>query len=149
MSALISIESSADGEAFLLYVEHFLCLTLKRGQIVVMDTLLQMYKKMRRVRELIKERDCSLVFLVSYSPNFNHIEEPLSKTRVLVGQRRKKFRSVRPTHRLAVVSGEQGGRPRLLQALRLRVASHSFIMKTALTPSTTLSAVPEAGAEAE
>lgn len=32
MGASMSIEGSADGEAFSLYVEHFLCPTLERGQ---------------------------------------------------------------------------------------------------------------------
>ena len=73
----MSVEGSADGETFLLYVEHFLCPTLKRGQIVVMDNL--QVHKMRRVRQLIEERGCSLVFLPSYSPDFNPIEQAFSK----------------------------------------------------------------------
>ena len=77
VGASMSIEGSADGEAFLLYVEHFLCPTLKRGQIVVMDNL--QVHKMKRVRELIEERGCSLVFLPSYSPDFNPIEQAFSK----------------------------------------------------------------------
>jgi predicted kinase len=67
----MSIEGSADREAFLLYIEHFLRPTLKRGQIVVIDNNLQVHKKMRRVRELIEGHGCSLVFLPSYSPDFN------------------------------------------------------------------------------
>jgi hypothetical protein len=39
MGASMSIEGSADGDAFLLYVERLLCPTLERGQIVVMDNL--------------------------------------------------------------------------------------------------------------
>jgi transposase len=39
MGASMSIEGSADGKAFVLYVEHFLCPNLKPGQIVVMDNL--------------------------------------------------------------------------------------------------------------
>jgi hypothetical protein len=31
----MSLEGSADGEAFLLYIERLLCPTLERGQIVV------------------------------------------------------------------------------------------------------------------
>ncbi len=77
MGASMSVEGSADGEAFLLYVEHFLCPTLERGQIVVMDNL--QVHKMKRVRELIEERGCSLVFLPSYSPDFNPIEQAFSK----------------------------------------------------------------------
>ncbi len=44
MGASMSIEGSVDGQAFLLYVEHFLCPTLKRGQVVLMDNL-QVYTK--------------------------------------------------------------------------------------------------------
>ena len=77
VGASMSVEGSADGEAFLLYVEHFLCPSLKRGQIVVMDNL--QVHKMRRVRELIEERGCSLVFLPPYSPDFNPIEQAFSK----------------------------------------------------------------------
>jgi transposase len=77
VGASMSIEGAADGEAFLVYVEHFLCPTLERGQIAVMDNL--QVHKMRRVRELIEERGCSLVFLPSYSPDFNPIEQAFSK----------------------------------------------------------------------
>jgi transposase len=69
----MGIEGSADGEAFLLYVEHLLCPSLKRGQIVVMDNL--QVHKMKRVRQLIEGCCCRLVFSPSYSPDFNPIEE--------------------------------------------------------------------------
>ena len=78
----MSIEGAADGEAFLAYIEHFLCPTLERGQIVVMDNL--QVHKMKRVRELIEGRSCSLVFLPSYSPDFNPIEEAFSKVKTLL-----------------------------------------------------------------
>ena len=89
MGASMSIEGSADGEAFALYVERFLCPELKEGQLVVMDNL-QVHKT-RRVRELIEGRGCSLVFLPSYSPDFNPIEEAFSKAKTLL--RRAKARS--------------------------------------------------------
>jgi transposase len=89
MGASMSIEGSADGQAFLLYVEHFLCPTLERGQIVVMDNL--QVHKMKKVRELIEERACHLVFLPSYSPDFNPIEQAFSKVKTLL--RKAKARS--------------------------------------------------------
>ena len=52
MGPSMSIEGSADGEAFALYIEHFLCPKLKDGQLVVMDNL-QVHKT-KRVRELIE-----------------------------------------------------------------------------------------------
>ena len=89
MGASMSIEGSADGDAFLAYVERFLCPTLKRGQIVVMDNL--QVHKMKKVRELIEGRSCSLVFLPSYSPDFNPIEQAFSKIKGLL--RKAKARS--------------------------------------------------------
>lgn len=89
MGPSMSVEGSADGEAFLLYVERFLCPTLKTGQIVVMDNL--QVHKMKRVRELIEERGCRLVFLPAYSPDFNPIEEAFSKVEAFL--RRAKARS--------------------------------------------------------
>ena len=47
--------------------------------------------KMPRVRELIEERGCSLVFLPSYSPDFNPIEQAFSKIKGLL--RKAKARS--------------------------------------------------------
>jgi transposase len=89
MGPSMSIEGSADGEVFALYVEHFLCPKLKDGQLVVMDNL-QVHKT-KRVRELIEGRGCSLVFLPSYSPDFNPIEEAFSKLKALL--RKAKARS--------------------------------------------------------
>jgi transposase len=90
MGASMSIEGSADGEAFLLYVERMLCCSsLKPGQIVIMDNL--QVHKMKRVRELIEGCGCQLVFLPSYSPDFNPIEEAFSKVKTLL--RKAKARS--------------------------------------------------------
>jgi transposase len=81
---------SADGEAFLLYVERLLCPALKPGQtFVVMDNL--QVHKMKKVRELIEGCGCQLVFLPSYSPDFNPIEEAFSKVKTLL--RKAKARS--------------------------------------------------------
>lgn len=77
-------------EAFSLYVERFLCPSLERGQIVVMDNL--QVHKMRRVRELIESCGCQLVFLPPYSPDYNPIEEAFSKTKMIM--HKAKARSV-------------------------------------------------------
>ena len=90
MGPSMSIEGSADGEAFVLYVEHFLCPKLKDGQLVVMDNL--QVHKMKSVRDLIEGRGCSLVFLPAYSPDFNPIEEAFSKAKTLL--RKAKARSL-------------------------------------------------------
>jgi len=53
-------------------VEEALVPSLRSGQVVVMDNLSA--HKGERVRELIEERGCELVFLPPYSPDFNPIE---------------------------------------------------------------------------
>ncbi len=79
IGASMSIEGSADGESFGLYLEKVLCPSLSPGQIVVMDNL--SVHKSKRVRDLIEERGCELWFLPAYSPDLNPIEEAFSKAK--------------------------------------------------------------------
>ncbi len=51
--------------------------TLRPGQMVVLDNLTA--HKGERVRELIEERGCELLYLPPYSPDLNHIEEAFAK----------------------------------------------------------------------
>ncbi len=55
------------------YVEKVLVPTLHKGQIVVMDNL--SVHRPTRVRELIESKGCELLYLPSYSPDYNPIEE--------------------------------------------------------------------------
>jgi transposase len=71
------VEGATDAEVFEGYVERFLAPTLSEGQVVVLDGLGA--HRTRRVRELIEERGAELVFLPSYSPDLNPIEEAFSK----------------------------------------------------------------------
>ncbi len=64
------------------YVERMLTPSLRPGQVVVMDNLGA--HRSERVRELIEERGCSLLFLPPYSPDFSPIEEAFSKIKGLL-----------------------------------------------------------------
>ena len=86
MGPSMSLPGSADAEAFKLYLEHFLCPTLRPGQIVVMDNL--SVHKNKKVRELIEECGCELLFLPPYSPDFNPIEEAFSKVKAVLKKAR-------------------------------------------------------------
>jgi len=77
IGASMAIEGATDKEAFEIYVEHFVCPTLKSAQIVIMDNL-QAHKG-EKVRKLIEERGASVLLLPPYSPDFNPIEEAFSK----------------------------------------------------------------------
>ncbi len=82
MGQAMAIEGSADKEVFEAYIEHFLAPELEEGQVVVVDNLGA--HKPDRVRELIEERGAELVYLPSYSPDLNPIEEAFSKIKGLV-----------------------------------------------------------------
>src|ERR687884_1120439 len=77
MGESMSVEGATDAQAFEVYVEHFLAPSLREGQVVVLDGLGA--RRPQRIRELIEARGADLVFLPSYSPDLNPIEEAFSK----------------------------------------------------------------------
>ena len=77
MGASMTVEGATDSEAFEAYVEHFLAPTLEKGQVVVLDGLGA--HRPKRIRELIEQRGAELVFVPSYSPDLNPIEQAFSK----------------------------------------------------------------------
>jgi transposase len=82
MGISMAVEGATDALAFEVYVEHFLAPSLEKGQVVVLDGLGA--HRTHRVRELIEARGADLVFLPSYSPDLNPIEEAFSKIKALV-----------------------------------------------------------------
>lgn len=82
IGAALAIEGSTDSELFETYVEEFLAPTLTAGQVVVLDKLGA--HRTEKVRELIEGRGADLVFLPSYSPDLNPIEEAFSKIKSIV-----------------------------------------------------------------
>ena len=63
-------------------MEHFLAPSLCEGQVVVLDGLGA--HRTEKVRELIEGRGADLLFLPSYSPDLNPIEEAFSKVKAIV-----------------------------------------------------------------
>jgi transposase len=82
MGESMAIEGATDAEVFEAYVEHFLAPTLKEGQVVVLDGLGA--HRTEKVRELVEGRGADLLFLPSYSPDLNPIEEAFSKIKGMV-----------------------------------------------------------------
>lgn len=74
--------ATEDALAFEAYVEHFLAPSLCEGQVVVLDGLGA--HRTEKVRELVEGRGADLVFLPSYSPDLNPIEEAFSKIKGIV-----------------------------------------------------------------
>jgi transposase len=82
MGPCLAVEGSTTREVFEVYLEHLLAPALRPGQVVVMDNLSS--HKGSRVRELIEERGCTLMYLPPYSPDLNPIEEAFAKLKALL-----------------------------------------------------------------
>jgi transposase len=82
MGPSLAVEGGTTARVFETYLERVLAPTLRTGQVVVMDNLSA--HKGERVRELIEERGCELLYLPSYSPDLNPIEEAFSKIKGLI-----------------------------------------------------------------
>ena len=82
MGPSLAVEGSTTAEVFETYIEHVLLPELEEGRVVIIDKLPA--HKRGRVKELIEERDCKLLYLPSYSPDYNPIEEAFSKIKEIL-----------------------------------------------------------------
>jgi transposase len=87
MGPCLTVEGATTKEVFESYIEQVLAPTLRDGQVVVMDNL-ELSHKGERVKELIEERGCELIYLPPYSPDFNPIEQAFSKIKNLLREAR-------------------------------------------------------------
>ncbi len=76
------VDGPMTGEAFRAYVEHVLAPELEPGDAVVMDNL--SVHKVAGVREAIRAAGASVLYLPSYSPDFNPIEQLFAKFKALL-----------------------------------------------------------------
>ena len=89
MGPSLTVEGATTSLVFEAYVEQVLAPTLRRGQ-VVMDNLSA--HKGERVKEMIEGRGGKLIYLPSYSPDLNPIEEAFSKIKRLVRKAEARIR---------------------------------------------------------
>jgi transposase len=79
VGACMTLDGPVDAAAFAAYVKHFLCPTLRQGDLVILDNLSSHHAA--GVAQSIEARGASLVWLPPYSPDFNPIEKMWSKTK--------------------------------------------------------------------
>ena len=82
MGPSLAVEGATTAAVFETYVERVLCPSLEPGQVVLMDNLGA--HRPKRIRELIEELGCVLLYLSAYSPDYNPIEEAFSKIKNLL-----------------------------------------------------------------
>ena len=88
----LAVEGATTREVFEAYLERVLAPTLVPGQVIVMDNLSA--HKGERVRKLIEQRGCELLYLPPYSPDFNPIEQAFSKIKGLLRRAEARTREV-------------------------------------------------------
>jgi transposase len=92
MGPSLSVEGATTARVFETYVKEVLAPNLEEGRVVVMDNLGA--HRPKRVRELIEERGCELLYLPSYSPDYNPIEEAFAKVKNLLRKSSARIRKV-------------------------------------------------------
>jgi transposase len=117
MGPSLAVEGSTNHEVFEIYVERVLAPTLRRAQVVVMDNLSA--HKGKRVRELIEQQGCKLLYLASYSADFNPIEEAFSKIKAFILRK-----------------AEAGSREALIEAMGAAISAVSRLEMLAVSSST-------------
>jgi transposase len=75
--ASMMIEGAIDSQVFAAYVDHFLVPNLRPGNIVLLDNV--KFHHSERATKLIEATGATVLHLPAYSPDFNPIEECISK----------------------------------------------------------------------
>ncbi len=83
----LSVPGAIDGETMLFFVEELRVPTLKRGDIVVMDN--NSIHKLEEIEDAIEAAGAWVLFLPTYSPDLNPIENCWSKVKA-------RLRSLKP-----------------------------------------------------
>lgn len=82
LGEVMEVEGAVDGAVFEVYIEQVLGPTLEAGEVVVMDNLA--VHKRERIKSLVEERGARVLFLPTYSPDLNPLEEAISKLKGLL-----------------------------------------------------------------
>lgn len=82
VGATMSIEGAVDTEVFDAYVEHFLVPILIKDDIVLLDNVKFHYSQ--RAIGLIESVGARVLHIPAYSPDFNPIEECISKIKAIL-----------------------------------------------------------------
>lgn len=92
--APMTLEGAFDGQAFALYVEHFLVPELRAGDLVILDKVA--FHQNERAISLIEAAGAQVLPLPAYSPDLNPIEQCIAKLKAAL--RSAKARTVRRLH---------------------------------------------------
>ena len=131
MGECMCIEGATDAPVFETWVEKALAPSLVEGQVVVLDGLGA--HRTQKVRKLVEDKGCELLFLPPYSPDLNPIEEAFGKIKNIV---RKAGERTREALNEAIArspeSDHAAGRDGMVRALWLLRIAGSILMNSAV-----------------
>ena len=107
IKAPFTFEGSCNTELFESYIEKILCPVLKPKQVVIMDNAT--FHKSKNIKNLIKNKDCQLIFLPPYSPEYNPIEHYWAILKRCVKKIRKTVTDIWEAIKQAIASTENFG----------------------------------------
>ena len=82
MGPSLAVEGATTARVFETYVQRVFAPSLEPKQIVIMYNLSA--HRPRRIRELIEQQGCELLYLPAYSPDYNPLEEAFAKIKNLL-----------------------------------------------------------------
>ena len=89
-SAPFMFPGHCDTKIFDCYIENILVPTLTAGKIIVLDNA--SFHQSQKIKDLIKNVGCKLIYLPPYSPDLNPIEHYWHKIKTVI---RKKMRDIK------------------------------------------------------
>ena len=98
--ASMTVEGAANTAVFLTYLDNVLCPALRPGQVVILDNL--SVHKSAAVAGRIAAAGCRLLFLPTYSPDFNPIEGAFGKLKAFL---RRAAARTRDALEIAITAG--------------------------------------------
>jgi transposase len=88
LTAPMVVDGPMDGELFLAWVEQFLCPTLQKADVIILDNLSS--HKVEGVQQAIAAVGATVLYLPPYSPDLNPIEKLFSKLKTLLRKAAKR-----------------------------------------------------------
>lgn len=93
IKAPMTFHGTANTSLFTCWLEQFLLPTLQPRQVIIMDNA--SIHKGTKIREIIENSGCYLVYLPPYSPDFNPIEHYWAALKTFVKKIKHKFETAR------------------------------------------------------